>query len=781
MHSLFIFSDPCLHSFLHAVRGSGGGGFGGSFGFLQPATKKNPAMNTTPIKVVHFFIRSLHFLELSSPRWGRKTQQAGFALACSHSIVGCTGKGGRFQSAVACRRVACCPVNVVVTTRWQALTGKSSGRFSLRVDRSFRPWLGGMSVDVDILSQEASTVSESPLDAKLALLPTSPGVYLFRDKAGEVIYVGKAKNLRARVRQYARGGDGRVQITFLLSQLADVEVLITMSEKEALLLENTLIKQYWPRYNIRLKDDKSYWHVKVTTQEAWPRLFLTRQVAKDGSKYLGPFHSSAAVQETLEVIRKVFPLRTCSDTVFRNRTRPCLEYQIKRCLGPCTLPIDPADYQRQLKGALLLLEGKNRELVEQLTVRMQDAAETLRFEEAARLRDQIRAIEQTGEKQQVATPLGNDQDIFALYREGGFVEIEVLFVRGGKLIGDLDYSFDDNEFPDEEVFSELLTQFYQGDRFIPDEILTPVPLEDAEAREEILSERKGKKVSVAHPQRGDKVRLVEMAQENARQSFVEKRRGAEQKEKTLESLRRALMLQNAPKRIECFDISNIQGNLAVGSMVVFDEGEPDKNRYRRFRIKTVEGADDFGMMYEVLTRRYHRALEENDLPDLLMVDGGKGQLGVAVEVFRELGITEVDLIGLAKMRTERDPFAEEVEHSSERVFLPGRKNPIILRQNSTALFLLQRVRDEAHRFAITYHRQLRAQERLSSPLDAIPGVGPSRRKALLRHFGSLKRVSTATVDELMQVSGITHTTAEAIHTHFTSDAPDQSEESPSLS
>lgn len=607
---------------------------------------------------------------------------------------------------------------------------------------------------------------ESVLDAKLTLLPTGPGVYLFKDKEGEVIYVGKAKNLRARVRQYARGGDGRVQITFLLSQLADVEVLLTSSEKEALLLENTLIKQYWPRYNIRLKDDKSYWHVKVTAQDAWPRLFLTRHVVKDGGKYLGPFHSSAAVQETLEIIRKVFPLRTCSDTVFRNRTRPCLEYQIKRCLGPCTLPIDPADYQRQLKGALLLLEGKNSELVDQLTTRMQEAAETLRFEEAARVRDQIRAITQTGEKQQVATPLGNDQDVVGLYREGGFVEIQVLLVRGGKLVGNIGYSFDDNEFPDEEVLSELLTQFYQGERFIPDEILLPVVLEDAAAREELLSERKNKKVALLHPQRGDKVRLVDMAHDNARQSFIEKRRGAEQKEKTLDHLRRALYLRNAPKRIECFDISNIQGNLAVGSMVVFDEGEPDKNRYRRFRIKTVEGADDFGMMYEVLTRRYRRALEENALPDLLMVDGGKGQLGVAVEVFRELNITEVDLIGLAKMRTERDPFAEEVEHSSERVFLPGRKNPVILRPNSTALFLLQRVRDEAHRFAITYHRQLRAKERLSSPLDAIPGVGPTRRKALLRHFGSFKRVQAATIEELTLVPGITPTVAQAIQQQF---------------
>jgi excinuclease ABC subunit C len=611
---------------------------------------------------------------------------------------------------------------------------------------------------------------ESALETKLSTLPTNPGAYLFKDKSGEVIYVGKAKSLRARVRQYARGGDGRVQIRFLLAQLVDIEVLVTNSEKEALLLEDTLIKQYKPHYNIRLKDDKSYWHVKITSQEPWPRLFLTRQVVKDGSKYLGPFHSSTAVQETLEIIRKVFPLRTCSDTVFRNRTRPCIEYQIKRCLGPCALPVEREEYQRQLKGVLLLLEGKNTELVEQLTARMHEAAEALRFEEAARLRDQVRAITQTGERQQVARPLGNDQDIFGLYREGGFVEVQVLFVRAGKLVGNQDYSFDDYEFPDEEILAELLTQFYQGERFIPDEVILPVALEDALVREELLAERKGKKVSLLAPQRGDKMRLVEMAQENARHSFVEKRRGAEQKEKTLESLRLSLHLRSAPKRIECFDISNIQGNLAVGSMVVFDEGEPDKNRYRRFRIKTVAGADDFAMMYEVLTRRYRRALEEKDLPDLLMVDGGKGQLSVAVEVFRELGITDVDLIGLAKMRTERDPFAEEVEHSSERVFLPGRKNPVVLRPNSTALFLLQRVRDEAHRFAITYHRQLRAREQLSSSLDIVPGIGPARRKALLRHFGSLKRMRAASVEELAQVPGVTQAMAEAIHRHLAGEA-----------
>lgn len=604
------------------------------------------------------------------------------------------------------------------------------------------------------------------LEAKLTTLPTSPGVYKFTDHTGTVIYVGKANNLRARVRQYARGGDGRAQIRFLLAQLTDVEVIVTQTEKEALLLEDTLIKQFRPRYNIRLKDNSAYWHVKVTQHDRWPRLLLTRQIAKDGSKYLGPFHSSTAVQETLEIIRRVFPLRTCTDTVFRNRTRPCLEYQIKRCLGPCTLPVEPDDYQHQLKNALLLLEGKSTQLIDRLTRQMNQAADALRFEEAARLRDQIRAMTKTAEKQQVATPLGNDRDVFGLYREGGLIEGQVLFVRGGKLVGNLAYSFTDNEFPDTEVVAEFLSQFYQGGRFIPDEILVPVGLDDADIRAELLSERKGKKVGLLCPRRGAKLRLVAMARENARHSFVEKRRGEEHKEKTLEHLRRALHLQNAPKRIECFDISNTQGNLSVGSMVVFDECEPDKNRYRRFRIKTVEGADDFGMMYEVLTRRYQRALAEHDLPDLLMVDGGKGQLGVAVTVLQELGITEVDVIGLAKMRTERDPFAEEVAHSSERVFLPGRKNPVILKPNATALFLLQRIRDEAHRFAITYHRNLRAKERLSSPLEAIAGVGPAKRKALLRHFGSLKRVRAAAPEALGQVAGITPALAEEIHRHL---------------
>ncbi len=599
-------------------------------------------------------------------------------------------------------------------------------------------------------------------EEKLTALPGQPGVYLLKDKHAKVIYVGKAKNLRNRVRSYFRGGDERVQVRFLVQRVTDFETLVTSNDKEALILENNLIKQYKPRYNIRLKDDKSYVSVKVTVQQDWPRIVVTRKIVKDGSRYFGPFSSASGVRETLDTIRKVIPLRTCSDGVFRNRSRPCLEYQIKRCLAPCCLPVDAETYQRHLREAMLLLEGKNQQLVRQLRDDMSAAATDLRFEDAARLRDQIRTIEKTQEPQQVLSHWGGDQDIFGLYREGGFIEAQVLFIRSGKLTGNQAYHIEDYEFSTEEVLEDLLTQFYQGDRYLPDEILLPVAIEDADTRAEYLSERRGRRVEVLWPQRGDKVRLVAMATENARQGFRARQDGDYQRERMLDELRTKLHLRNAPKRIECFDISNIQGTLAVGSMVTFDEGEPDKNRYRRFRIRTVEGADDFRMMYEVLTRRYRRAKETGDFPDLLVVDGGIGQLNVALEVLRELEITEVDAAGLAKMRVERDARAPQIERSEERVFLPGRKNPVVLRRNSSALFLLQRVRDEAHRFAITYHRALRRKERLRSLLDGIPGIGATRRKRLLRHFGSVRRMRDATVAQQTEVSGISTALAETI-------------------
>ncbi|MGD9763245.1 MAG: excinuclease ABC subunit UvrC [Candidatus Binatia bacterium] len=612
------------------------------------------------------------------------------------------------------------------------------------------------------MSEEPADAVSKGLAEKLDALPARPGVYLLKDRAGKVIYVGKARGLRSRVRTYFRGGDERSQVAFLMARVADFDSLVTATEKEALILENNLIKQYKPRYNIRLKDDKSYVSVKVTVRDPWPRVLVTRKLVKDGSKYFGPYHSAVSVRETLDTLRKVIPLRTCSDAVFRNRARPCLEYQIKRCLAPCCLPVDRAEYEAHLREAMMLLSGKRVELIDQLRAEMTAAAEAERFEDAARLRDRLRAIEKTQERQQAVAHGGGDRDVFGFYREGGFIEAQVLFVRQGKITGNQAYRLDDFELPDEEVVRALVTQFYQGDRYVPEEVLVPIELEDQAVRAEYLSERKGRKVEILRPQRGDRVQLLAMARENAAQSFRERLDGERQYERISDELRRKLHLRNAPKRIECVDISTFQGGMAVGSLVTFDEGHPDKSGYRRFRIKTVVGQDDFAMMFEVLRRRFERAKREGQFPDLLVVDGGKGQLNVALAVLNELGIDQVDVVGLAKMRVVRAAREPEIERSDERVFLPGRANPVVLRRNSNALFLLQRLRDEAHRFAITYHRKLRGAERLRSILDAIPGVGAERRRRLLCAFGSVKRMRVATAEELTAVPGISAALASTI-------------------
>lgn len=589
---------------------------------------------------------------------------------------------------------------------------------------------------------------------KLANLPSRPGVYLMRDKAGKVIYVGKAKDLRSRVRAYFNSADERSQVQFLVQRIEDVETLVTISDKEALILENNLIKQYKPRYNIRLKDDKSYLSIKVTTAHAWPRIFATRKILKDGSRYFGPFSSAVAARETIDIIEKHFLLRNCTDHNFRNRSRPCLQYQIKRCMAPCVLPVPEDVYREHVRQAMLFIDGKRQELVAELRQKMQQKSETLEFEAAARIRDQIQAVEKTLEKQRMVAHWGADQDIFGLYREGGFIEVQVLLVRQGKLTENLSYSLEDLEFPDEEIVASVLTQFYQGPRFVPDEILVPVELEDRDARAEYLSERKGKKIEIICPQRGDKRHLVQMAEENAKQSFGERHDQEKAREKMLRELEQNLHLKRYPQRIECFDISTIHGAHAVGSMVTFINGEPDKRFYRHFRIRTIDassGGDDFGMMLEMLKRRFARGKEDADLPDLIVVDGGRGQLAMALTAMAELGIDGVDAVGLAKMRVQAAARSTEIERSEERVFLPGQSNPVILRRNSNALFLLQRVRDEAHRFAITHHRKLRSRQTLYSALDRIPGVGGARKRALLRAFGSVKRIEAATLEELLQV------------------------------
>jgi excinuclease ABC subunit C len=610
---------------------------------------------------------------------------------------------------------------------------------------------------------------DNDFSRRLETIPTEPGVYLLKDRHGKVLYVGKAKSLRPRVRAYFRdGGDGRFQVRFLMKRVRDFDTLVARSEKEALILENNLIKQYKPRYNIRLKDDKSYLSAKVTNH-AWPRITVTRRIVKDGGRYFGPFGSADGLRETIDVIRKVFPLRTCSDGVFRNRARPCIEYQIKRCLGPCCLPVDREEYARHLHAAEMLLEGKNLELLKDMRDRMLAYAERLEFEEAARVRDRVRAIEKTVERQTVLHHWGGDQDVFGLYRQGGFIETIVLMVRNGKLTSTRGWSFQDLEFPDQEILADLLTQFYAGARFLPDEVILPVELDDAAVRAELLSERRGRKVEVFVPQRGDKVRLLEMAMQNARQSFNSRRDNENTREKMLDELRVKLHLRNSPKLIECYDISNLQGSMVVGSQATFDEGEPQKALYRRYRIRTVEGQDDFASLYEVLNRRLRRAREENEFPDLWVIDGGKGQLNVALEVLKENGLSDAfDVVSLAKQHVLNDSRARVVEKSEERVFLPNRKDPIVLPKNSTALFLLVRIRDEAHRFAITYNRELRRRARLRSVLDDIEGIGPVRRRALLRHFGSLRRIREASIDQLALVNGVNKELAAEIRRHLDS-------------
>ncbi len=612
------------------------------------------------------------------------------------------------------------------------------------------------------------------LREKVGKIPSRPGVYLFKDKRKKVIYVGKAKSLRDRVRSYMRGGDGRFNVLFLMQRATDVETLVTATDTEALILENNLIKQYKPRYNIKLRDDKSYVSVKVTTKDEWPRIVVTRKIVRDGHTYLGPFASASGIRETMNTARKIFPLRTCSDAVFRNRSRPCLEYQIKRCLAPCVLEVDRDEYERQLRAAMQLLEGKTEKLLADLAESMRRASGEDQFEEAAVYRDRIAAISKIAEKQKVVVHGGGNRDVFGLYREGGFIEAQALLIRAGKLVGNKGYQFEDHELPDEEVLSSLLGRFYEANTFVPDEILLPFDVEGAETLREYLSDLRGRRVVVAAPQRGQRRRLVEMALENAEHAFAERSDETARREKMLEELRRRLGLASVPKRIECFDISHVQGDAVVASMVAFDEGRPDKDGYRRYKLRGVQRNDDFAAMKEVLSRRLKRGLAEGGLPDLIMVDGGRGQLAMAVEAVSELGVEGVELASIAKDRVRGDGKSADVVHTEERVFRPGRSNPVSLRRNSNALFLLQQVRDEAHRFAIMFHREVRSKKRLRSALDDVAGVGPAKRRALLTTFGSVRRIGEATVEELTAVPGINAELAERVLAVIRRPAPKRS-------
>src|SRR5919204_963484 len=483
------------------------------------------------------------------------------------------------------------------------------------------------------------------LKEKLDTLPTQPGCYLMKDKGGDVVYVGKAVNLRSRVGQYfqERSGDTRAFIPFLEGLLSDVEVMITSSEKDAVLLENELIKKHRPRFNVKLRDDKNFISLRLSNTHPYPRLEVVRRIRKDGARYFGPFASASSIRETLSIVNRHFQLRTCTDSVMANRRRPCLQYQIKHCPAPCVYSVPQEEYRRSVDEVALFLEGKADELTGQLTGRMKDASGKLQFERAAQLRDQLHAIERSLEKQR--TVLGDliDQDVLGFYREGPALEIHLLFFRNGRLTGGRSFGFGKQEFPTEELLSSFLDQYYESGAFSPKELLLPVHLADAEMREVWLSEKKGERVRVHVPERGEKVRLGGMGMENARQSPEGKARSQKSQLEALTPLQSRLRLPRLPRRIECFDISTFQGQLTVGSQVVFSDGEPDKSGYRLFKVRGEAAGDDFASMFQVLTRRLQRGIEQQDLPDLLLVDGGKGQLNVARAALREVGLSLSDV------------------------------------------------------------------------------------------------------------------------------------------
>jgi len=622
-------------------------------------------------------------------------------------------------------------------------------------DSKFTGAIDRHSIDIAHAPQASPEEFQAAFD--IAAVPSNPGCYLMRDTKGAVIYVGKAKNLRARIRAYINESDSRYTVRFLMGRVAHLDFLVTSNEKEALLLENSLIKHHKPRYNIRLKDDKTYVSVRVNLEHPFPRVTITRKRRKDGSRYFGPYPSASAVRDTLRLLQRVFPLRTCSDSVLKNRTRPCLYFQMKQCSAPCVGYISQDEYREIVEQVLLILAGRNHELEKLLLDAIAQCAEKLEFEKAAALRDRLYAVRKTMERQRtVAVPGAEDRDVFGIYVQGRFSEIQVLYYRGGKMAGGRSFSFNLREMPLDELFGSFLLQYYADSPTIPHGVLAPVPMDDADTLAELLSEQRGAKVAVQCPQRGEKRALVEMANQNARTSFEEKRLGERANRDLLEQIQAKLGLTRIPNRIECFDISTQQGDKPVGSMAVFENGAPARSRYRKYAIRQVEGQDDFAMMREVLLRRYRRAVEENDLPDLVLIDGGKGQLNVAVTALRDLGLEDLDIASIAKARAQGD------RHSPERFFSPGRANPIVPRQDSPVVHLLARVRDEAHRFAVTYHRKRRKKATLSTRLTEIPGVGEKRARLLLNHLGSLARIQEAPVETIAALPGFGVATAQRI-------------------
>ena len=612
---------------------------------------------------------------------------------------------------------------------------------------------------------------KSPFADRLAAVPQKPGVYIMRGSRDEVLYVGKSASLRNRMRSYFGSRRGLADKTReLVRRIKDFDYIVAESEQEALLLENSLIKRHQPRFNARLKDDKTYPYIKVDLSEDFPRIYVTRRTATDGARYFGPFASAGSVRKTLDLLNRLFPYRTCTKAITGKDERPCLEFYIKRCVAPCTGSASAEEYRDVIEQVVLFLEGNTREVVRELKSAMSRASEDLEFERAGALRDRLRAIERVYEGQKVVGMGRENLDAIAVTRGNDDAWVEIFFVRLGNLIGRDHFMMQGTgDDSDPEVLGQFIQQFYDSASYVPRTLLLPVEIEDAAVLEGWLSQRRGGAVSIKRPRRGVKRRMVEMVLENARQGFEQQKikwlTNDDLMQTAMSELEEELSLPRTPRRIECYDISHIQGTNVVASMSVFENGRPKTSDYRRFRMKHTQNNDDYASMQEVLTRRFKRlaAAEEarrkdpdgggaeksfGEIPDLVLIDGGKGQLSAAVQTLLELGVTDVPLASLAK--------------KEEEIFLPDRPEPVVLPRNSQALFLVQRARDEAHRFAVTYHRNLRSKSSTQSALDLVPGIGPKKKRDLVRKFGSVKGIREATAGQLAATPGMTRKLADRI-------------------
>ncbi|HSX04162.1 MAG TPA: excinuclease ABC subunit UvrC [Rhabdochlamydiaceae bacterium] len=591
------------------------------------------------------------------------------------------------------------------------------------------------------------------MNMDLDQFPKEPGVYLMKNQKNEVIYVGKAKVLKVRIKQYFSGHDDRAMIPFLRDEIARIDTIVVDNEKEALIVENTLIKKHQPKYNAILKDDKTFISLMINKQHQWPMVRLIRNKGKPKEKglYFGPYTSAYAARQTFELITRLFPLRQCSDAELMRRTRPCLLYGIKRCIAPCVGLCSKEEYDLFVEGAIQFLKGHDKEVVKKLYEDMQKASDKMEFEQAAAILNTIKQVEHVTQMRQfVSRSEGKDTDCLGLYRHADEVILMQLFIRDGKLVGTEHYSFPQALEEDRELLESFILQFYKKQQELPSEILLPLSLGNESLLSEILYEQHHKKIHLHYPKKGSKKALVKLAEKNAKAAFEQERSRHELKEKMLMDLSEKLKLNRYPKRIECFDTSNISGTDLVAAMVAFTDGEKDTRRSRLYKIRDIHKGDDYKALHQVLTRRLSRAKDEDDLPDLVIVDGGKAQLNVATSVFKELDIANVDVIAITK---------EEAKHTkgltAERIFVPDQKEPVHLGLTSPLLFLLQKIRDEAHSRAIRFHRKRREKRLIKSELTEIPGIGKIKQSRLLRHFGSLKRIKEAKDEELAKVKGIT--------------------------